>query len=160
MSAPAFDPIEIMDEVFARANASPPATIATLRHNEPNCRNVATVATPPVSTLPRDCRNVAIVATIDGPEIEINARQDETAGLFTDRVSETECRQALDDGGHFLDTWGWVTESEWAWTACELFNIPSPGKPGGLIWRLRGRSVISYGPDYVRLDDETIIERC
>jgi hypothetical protein len=42
----------------------------------------------------------------------------------------------------------------------ELFDIPSLGKPGGLIWRLRGRAVVSYGPNYVRLDDDTIIERC
>ena len=75
------------------------------------------------------------------------------------RVSEAEWRQALDDGGHFLDAWGWVTESGWAWTMRELFDIPSLGKPGGLIWRLRGRAVISYGPDYVRMDDDTIIER-
>jgi hypothetical protein len=75
------------------------------------------------------------------------------------RASDAAWRLALDDGGLFLDTWGWVSESEWAWLAGELFDVPSPGATGGLIWRLRGCAVIAYGPDYVRLDDDTIVER-
>ncbi len=76
-------------------------------------------------------------------------------------VSEAEWRQALDDGGRFLDQWGWVSESGWVWTAAELFDAPEAGKDGGLIWRLAGRAVVSYGPDYVRLDDadDTVIKR-
>ncbi len=75
------------------------------------------------------------------------------------RVSETEWRLAVDGGGRFLDAWGWVFESEWAWTPGELLDVPGPGRMGGLIWRLKGRAVVSYGPDHVRLDDGTIIER-
>jgi hypothetical protein len=179
MSTPAFDPLAIMAEVFASANASPPATTATLRHNGPNCRKVATVATPLAANLARNCRKVAIVATGDAPDEESAALIEERAGLCADsipplyldtwarlncqkplQVSEADWRRALDDGGRFLDTWGWVTECAWAWMSGELFDIPSLGKPGGLIWRLRGRAVVSYGPNYVRLDDDTIIERC
>ena len=75
------------------------------------------------------------------------------------RVSEGEWCQALDDGGRFLDAWGWVSESEWAWTVGELFDVPGPGKDGGLIWRLGGALVEAYGPEYVRLSDTRIIER-
>lgn len=75
------------------------------------------------------------------------------------RFSEAEWLQALDDGARFLDAWGRVVESGWAWTTSELFEIPGPGEPGGLIWRLHGRAVIAYGPDYVRLNDDAIIRR-
>lgn len=179
MSAPAFDPNAIMEEVFANADASPPATTATLRHNGPNCRKVATVATPHASNLARDCRKIAIVARSDAADDESAALIEERAGLCAnsipalyldawarlnhqkpDGISEAKWRQALDDGGRFLDAWGWVAESEWTCTVHELFEAPGPGKPGGLIWHLRGRAVICYGPDYARLDDDTIFERC
>jgi hypothetical protein len=75
------------------------------------------------------------------------------------RVSEAEWRLALDDGGRFLDRWGWVSESEWTWTAGELFNVQRAGNRGGLIWRLQGALVEAYGPNHVRLSDARIIER-
>lgn len=93
MSAPAFDLDAIMDEVFASANASPPATTATLRHNGPNCRKVATVATLPVSNLARDCRKVAIVAT--------GAANDESAALLEERAGL--CADSIPS--LYLDAW-------------------------------------------------------
>ncbi|MDI9848136.1 hypothetical protein QM467_08745 [Rhodoblastus sp. 17X3] len=75
------------------------------------------------------------------------------------RVSDDDWRRALDDGGRFFDGWGWVSESEWAWTAGELFDVPRAGIPGGLVWRLQGTPVEAYGPDHVRLSDGRIIER-
>ncbi len=74
-------------------------------------------------------------------------------------VSEEEWRQALDDGGRFLDAWGWVSECEWAWAANALFAVPDSGRSGGLIWSLRGALVEAYGPDHVRLRDGRVIER-
>jgi hypothetical protein len=44
MSAALFDPDAIMEAVRAAANASRPATVATLRQTGGECRNVATVA--------------------------------------------------------------------------------------------------------------------
>ena len=75
------------------------------------------------------------------------------------RVSEAEWRQALDDGGRFLDAWGWVCGSGWEWSAGELFDIPSAISEGGLIWRLGGALVEVYGPDHVRLSDGRTIKR-
>lgn len=65
----------------------------------------------------------------------------------------------MGDGGRFLDAWGWVYETDWAWTAGELFDVPGAGKAGGLIWRLGGALVEAYGPEHVRLSDGRIIER-
>jgi len=75
------------------------------------------------------------------------------------RASEAEWRRALDDSGRFFDAWGWVAESEWAWTAGELFDIPRAIGDGGLIWRLEGALVEAYGPDHVRLSDGRTILR-
>lgn len=75
------------------------------------------------------------------------------------RVSDDDWRRALDDGGRFLDAWGWVSESDWAWTVGELFDIPRVGNPGGLIWQLQGALVEAYGPDHVRLSDSRTIKR-
>lgn len=74
-------------------------------------------------------------------------------------VSEADWRQALDDGERFFDAWDWVFESEWAWTANELFDVPDGGKAGGLIWRLCGALIEAYGPEHVRLSDGRTIFR-
>lgn len=177
MSAPAFDPNAIMEEVFASAHASPPATTATLRQSGPLCRNVATVATPPAQNLRGECRNVAIVATGDGPNDESAALVVERASLCADsipiayldtwarlncqrpmRVSETEWRLALDDGGRFLDAWG-NEAAKLGWTAGDLFNVPRDGRRGGLIWFLAGEKVEAFGLEDVRFSDGRTIER-
>jgi hypothetical protein len=75
------------------------------------------------------------------------------------RVSEAEWRQALDDGGRFLDAWGWACGSGWEWSVAELFRIPGATGEGGLIWRLGGALVEGYGPDHVRLGDGRTIKR-
>jgi hypothetical protein len=177
MSAPAFDPNAIMEEVFANAGASLPATIATLRHNGPNCRKVATVATPHASNLARDCRNVAIVATGGVADDEIAALIEERAALcagsvpaiYLDawsrlchqkpmRVSESEWRQALDDGGRFLDRWA-SEAALWGWTVADLFDVPREGRRGGLIWFLRNEPIVAFGPEHARTEGGRVFDR-
>jgi hypothetical protein len=75
------------------------------------------------------------------------------------RIADAEWRLALDDGGRFFDAWAWVSETEWAWTVGELFDVPGAGRAGGMIWRLGGALVEAYGPAHVRLSDGRTIER-
>lgn len=178
MTAPFFDPVEIMREVGANFDAPPAATIATLRHNGANCRNVATVATPLGSGFGRSVATVATVATVDAPDFERAALSEERAALCANRVpaayrdtwarlnhrkpfaaSEAEWRQARDDGGRFLDAWG-ALAAEWGWTVGELFDLPrGAASDGGLLWFIRGATVEAFGPDYAGLDDGRIFDR-
>jgi hypothetical protein len=64
MTAPRFDPDDIMRAVRAAAKPSSPATTATLLQNEPNRSNVAIVAASPESTK-------AIYAEKSPPQVEI-----------------------------------------------------------------------------------------
>jgi hypothetical protein len=75
------------------------------------------------------------------------------------RIADAEWRRALDNGGRFFDAWAWVSETEWAWTVGELFDVPGAGSAGGLIWRLGGALVEAYGPAHVRLSDGRMILR-
>jgi hypothetical protein len=104
MSAARFDPDDIMSEVRAKTNLSPPAKAANPLTSVPDFSSLAELA-----ARTRD----------DADAIE------ERAGLGADHlatgylgawarlndrkpfnVSEAEWRQALDDGGRFLDAWG------------------------------------------------------
>jgi hypothetical protein len=73
-------------------------------------------------------------------------------------VSEAEWRQALDDAGRFLDTWGAVAAAL-RWGAGELFDVPRGGRPGGLFWQLRGQRIGALGEDHARLGDGRTIMR-
>jgi len=73
-------------------------------------------------------------------------------------VSETEWRLALDDGGRFLDAWG-ADAAKLQWTAGELFDVPRDGRPGGLVWGLKGEPVSALGEDRARLTDGRTIKR-
>lgn len=179
MSAALFDPDAIIREVRAKANLSPPATIATLRQNAVQCRNVAIVATPCAPIDAGDEAEAGIFPPLAEEAESVRDAIEERAALcagivpapYLDAwarlnhqkpmgVSEADWNRAVDDGGRFLDRWG-REAAEWGWTAGELFDVPREGHAGGLIWRLAGRAAISYGPDYVRLDDDddTVIER-
>jgi hypothetical protein len=139
-----FDIDAIMRDVRVAANLCPAATTATLLQNHPNRSDVA------------------IVADDHAAEIE------ERAGLAADRippvyldvwarinhqkpssVSEAEWRLALDDGGQFLDAWG--ADAATRWMAGELFDVPRDGRPGGLVWQLKGERVGTLGEDRARL---------
>jgi hypothetical protein len=61
-------------------------------------------------------------------------------------VTEAEWRQALDDGGQFLGGW-WGLAVEFEWTPGDLFDVPSDGTAGGLIWWISGEAVRSLGGD-------------
>jgi hypothetical protein len=73
-------------------------------------------------------------------------------------VSEAEWRLALDDGGRFLDAWG-ADAARMRWTAGELFDVPRGGRPGGLVWQLKGGRADALGEDRVGLADGRTIKR-
>jgi hypothetical protein len=129
-----FDIDSIMRDVRLAANLCPAATTATLLQIHPNRSDVA------------------IVAGDHAAEIE------ERAGLASDlvplvyldawarlnhqkpsSVSETEWCRALDEGGQFLDRWGYVAHA-FGWTPGEIFDVSA-----GLVWRLSGEPVEFIG---------------
>ena len=65
-------------------------------------------------------------------------------------VSDPQWSRALDDAGRFLDDWG-AEAAAMQWSAGELFDIPREGRPGGIIWQLKGERVEALGADHVRL---------
>jgi hypothetical protein len=56
------------------------------------------------------------------------------------RASEAEWRLALDDGGQLIDAWG-ADAATFGWAAGDLFDVPGAGRPGGLVWQLKGDRV-------------------
>lgn len=48
-------------------------------------------------------------------------------------VSEYEQRQAINDAGLFLDYWGSIA-LELGWNPADLFDAPTDGNAGGLVW--------------------------
>jgi hypothetical protein len=66
-------------------------------------------------------------------------------------VTEGAWRQALDDGGRFLDAWGSMA-AEWQWSVAAIFDVS-----GGLIWKIAGRAVEAFGPEHARFDDGEVI---
>ena len=68
-------------------------------------------------------------------------------------VSEADWRQALDDGGRFLDAFG-SEAAKLGWAPCELFEVT-----GGLVWRLAGERVEAIGADHVRLSEGRTMAR-
>ncbi|RDI62680.1 hypothetical protein [Microvirga subterranea] len=65
-------------------------------------------------------------------------------------VDEIQWRQAIDDVGIFLDTWGSAAE-RMGWTAHDV--IGPQFTPASLAWLLNGASVISLTPTHARLSD-------
>jgi hypothetical protein len=45
------------------------------------------------------------------------------------------------------------------WTAGELFDVPRDGRPGGLVWQLKGERVGTLGEDRARLTHGRMIKR-
>ena len=45
------------------------------------------------------------------------------------------------------------------WTPGELFDAPCDGRPGGLVWQLKGERVDVLGEDRARLEDGRTIKR-
>ena len=74
-------------------------------------------------------------------------------------TAESEWQRALDDGGRFLDAWG-ADAATMLWLAGELFDVPGDGRPGGLIWQLKGERVTALGEDRAGLADGRTIKRC
>jgi hypothetical protein len=68
-------------------------------------------------------------------------------------VSEPRWRQAVADGGLFLDAWG-SEAAGLGWTPGELFDVTA-----GLIWRLAGDLVEAIGEDHVRLSEGRTMAR-
>jgi hypothetical protein len=59
-------------------------------------------------------------------------------------VSDDERRQAIDDAALLLDQWGSLAV-EFQWSPGDLFDVPRDGKPGGLVWFLKGEAVRALG---------------
>jgi hypothetical protein len=72
-------------------------------------------------------------------------------------ATESDWRRAVDDAGRFLDAWG-DEAAAMQWSAGELFDVPSGGEPGGLVWRLQGQRVDALGHDHARLNDGRILD--
>jgi hypothetical protein len=45
------------------------------------------------------------------------------------------------------------------WTAGELFDVPRDGRPGDLVWQLKGERVGTLGEDRARLTHGRMIKR-
>jgi hypothetical protein len=101
----------------------------------------------------------------------------ERAGLAADRVparyldtwARLQCQRPsyapvdtwkrdIEDGGRFLDLWG-TDAAAMRWTAGELFDVPRDGRPGGLVWQLKGERVGTLGEDGARLTHGRMIKR-
>jgi hypothetical protein len=66
-------------------------------------------------------------------------------------VPEEVWRQAINDGGRFLDRWG-SRANELGWTPGDLFDVPCDGKEGGLVWELAGKAVIRLDKEFAVLE--------
>jgi hypothetical protein len=73
-------------------------------------------------------------------------------------VSDAQWSRALDDAGRFLDDWV-ADAAAMKWSAGELFEVARGGRPGGLVWQLRGQKVGALGEDHARLSDGRTIDR-
>jgi hypothetical protein len=166
MNALRFDPDEIMKEIRAKARLPPVATTATWLPRDRNGSNVAAVAENGAFDSAAKRSDVASVAGDHAAELE------ERAGLASDRVplvyldawarlnhqkpssvSETEWCRALDEGGQFLDRWGYVAYA-FGWTPGEIFDVSA-----GLVWRLSGEPVEFIGSEHVKLSGGRVIRR-
>jgi hypothetical protein len=73
-------------------------------------------------------------------------------------VAESDWRRAIEDAGLFLDAWG-AEAAMMQRSAGELFDAPRNGRPGGLVWQLRGERVDALGEDRARLADGRTLKR-
>lgn len=170
-----------MIEMFARlkrqavTHATPVTDVTRYRANPLTLRELHALQVQAGKVGKRDSSPVTrpVPAALESDEVEILER----AGLCADSVpapyldtwarlncekpmtvSEAKWRQALDDGGLFLDARGRYA-AEWGWTTGDLFGVPRDGRQGGLLWRLQGALVKAFGPEHARLSDGRIIER-
>jgi hypothetical protein len=74
------------------------------------------------------------------------------------RISDGDWRQAIDDGGRFLDQWGNLA-AELQWTSGEIFDVPRDGRQGGLLWFLKGDTVRVLGPEHAVTISGRVYER-
>jgi hypothetical protein len=143
-----FDIDAIMRDVSTAAKRRAPATSATLLQNSRNRSNVAVVASQPVPEI----EERAALAADSVPAIYL----DTWAGLNCQRpggVTEGDWLRALDDGGRFLDGLG-EKAAEIGWSPSELFDV---GR--GLVWNLRGESVLAIGTHGVCLSNGLMLHR-
>lgn len=73
-------------------------------------------------------------------------------------ATERNWRRAIDDAGRFLDAWS-ADAAAMQWRADELFDVPRGGRPGGLVWQLKGQRVDALGEHRARLADGRTIKR-
>ena len=123
-----------------------------------------TLVTPVTPEIERRGNAEAATALLEAIEERAGLAADRVLSVYLDAwarlncqkpagVSETERRLALDDGGCFLDGWGYVV-ADTGWTPGELFDVTA-----GLIWRLAGAGVEAVGRDHALLSDGRIVRR-
>jgi len=112
-------------------------------------------ATRPPSTDAIEERAAIISETCPAPYADTFTRLNHQKPMA---LSDARWSRALDDAGRFLDDWG-AEAAAMHWSAGELFDLPREGRPGGIVWRLKGERVDALGADHVRLSDGRVIAR-
>jgi hypothetical protein len=111
---------------------------------------------------------VASPADLHAIEERAALAADSVPAIYLDAWARLQCqrpllatgddwRRAIDDAGLFLDAWGADAE-EMQWGAGVLFDVPREGRPGGLVWQLKGERVEVMAAGHVRLNDGRVIE--
>ena len=74
------------------------------------------------------------------------------------RRPSARSREGLNDG-HRRTSAGEHERQAAARAAGELFDVPRDGRPGGLVWQLKGERVGTLGEDRARLTHGRMIKR-
>jgi hypothetical protein len=144
----AFDIDAIMQAVRAAANLHAAATTATLLQSHPNRSEVATVASDHAAEIEERAGLAADRVPPDYLDAWARLNCQKPEG-----VSDEDWRQALDDGGRFLDQFG-NEAVELGWTRHELFDVTA-----GVVWRLAGEPALGAGTYRVILPQGRSIAR-
>jgi hypothetical protein len=62
-------------------------------------------------------------------------------------VADDDWRRAINDAGLFFDAFGPIAD-DLGWKVADLFDVPRPGRNGGLIWWLKGEALRALGPGH------------
>ena len=144
----------------ASASRALPAAAAWRRGTTCFCISVWSAAHGAVIPVPLDT---------DGIEERAGLAADRVPARYLDTWARLQCQlpsyapvdtwqRAIEDGGRFLDLWG-TDAAAMRWTAGELFDVPRDGRPGGLVWQLKGERVGTLGEDRARLTHGRMIKR-
>jgi hypothetical protein len=164
----------IMRGEYANGTPVTPATPVTPRSgNRPRAVELQALQRLQVDASNVETANsLPVTVPVPSSPVPYEAEMEERAGLAADlvplvyldawarlnhqkpsSVSETEWCRALDEGGQFLDRWGYVAHA-FGWTPGEIFDVSA-----GLVWRLSGEPVEFIGSEHVKLSGGRVIRR-